>query len=351
MQTRGATFQDVEKKVEKTAKGSGTPTAKRVYVPKNTYAPTSNGNNAPVSYTSGNTASVSAAPASDGGYNAYMDLLNSWMEQQRAAAEAAAAAKRQAAQQAYDRGMQALGNAYSSMQGSLKSNYESGLGTLQDSYNSGVNGVNQQADKAQNQAYINYMLTKRDMPQLLAAQGVNGGAAESTMAGLANNYGSSRNNIDTGRKDSLSELLNQLNANKASALQSYNSSLSDLEQRKMAYQMQLEQALADQIASAVNTQYDSMQSISSDYLTQALALQKAQQEAAQAAAAKTYKASNTYTTGNTQQAGNSTLTNTINTVKKWLQNGYSDEDIASQLIARGYTNQEIQTLMQSAYGL
>lgn len=350
MQTRGATFQDVEKKVEKTAKGSGTPTAKRVYVPKTT-PPVSGGGGGSSSGSSGGGTAVSSAPASDGGYNAYMDLLNSWMEQQRAAAEAAAAAKRQAAQQAYDRSMAALGNAYSSTQGTLKENYETGLGTLQDSYDTGVTGVNKQADKAQNQAYINYMLTKRDMPQLLAAQGVNGGAAESTLASVANNYGSSRNNIDTGRNDSLSELLNQLNANKASALQSYNSSLSDLEQRKMAYQMQLEQALADQITSAVNTQYDSMQSISSDYLTQALALQKAQQEAAEAAAKKAYTATNGYDTVNTQQAGNSTLTNTINTVKKWLQNGYSDDQIASQLIAKGYTNQEIQTLMQSAYGL
>ena len=136
---------------------------------------------------SGGGTAAAAAPASSG--NAYSSILQSWYDQQRAAAEAAEAAKRAAAQAAYDRGMAALGNAYNSMLGNLQENYDSSLGTLQDSYDSGVRGTNQQADKTMNEAYVNYMLTRRDMPQLLAAQGVNGGAAESTYASLLNNYG------------------------------------------------------------------------------------------------------------------------------------------------------------------
>ena len=104
--------------------------------------------------------------------NPYAD----WLAQQQAVIEAAAAAKRQAAQAAYDRSMNALNSAYSSSKDLLGQNYNSSLGTMQEAYDNGVAGVNRQADKTQNQAYINYMLSKRDLPQMMTAQGINGGA-------------------------------------------------------------------------------------------------------------------------------------------------------------------------------
>ena len=103
--------------------------------------------------------------------------------------------------------------------------------------------MNKQADNAQQQAYINYMMSKRDLPQQLTAQGISGGAAESTMAGLYNNYGNSRNTIDSGRNDSLADLLAGYNSDKATAQQNYNSALSNLETQKASQQMQLEQNL------------------------------------------------------------------------------------------------------------
>lgn len=54
------------------------------------------------------TGTTTTAASTVSGGNAYAD----WLDQQRAMIEAAAAAKRQAAQQAYDRGMSALGTAY-----------------------------------------------------------------------------------------------------------------------------------------------------------------------------------------------------------------------------------------------
>lgn len=187
------------------------------------------------STSAGSTASGAAsAPAAT--YNPYSD----WLAQQQAIVNAAAAAKQQAAQQAYDRSMSALTGTYNNVRNLLSKNYDSSIGTMTESYNNGVAGVNRQADKTQAEAYINYMLTKRDLPQMMAAQGINGGAAESTLAGLQNNYGNSRNDIDVERNGNLTDLLQSFNANKASALQALNSSLADLENRKMAYQMQLE---------------------------------------------------------------------------------------------------------------
>lgn len=291
----------------------------------------------------------SGAPA-----NPYSAILNGWYSQQQAAAEAAAAAKQAAAQEAYDRGMAALGNAYNSMLGNLQQNYDSSLGTLQDSYNSGVHGVNQQADKTQNEAYVNYMLTMRDMPQLLAAQGVNGGAAESTIAGMKNNYGTSRNNIDTDRNNSLADLLDQLNANKAAALQAFNASKSDLEAQRMAYQMQLENALAQGITEAANTKFDTLSSIGSQYLTQAMQIAQEQAAASQKVAARTYTATNPYTTQDTQQGGSAAaaggaaadgLSKYKNYLDAWYGTGASTDQVQQNLGAMGLTAEQIWQIM------
>lgn len=189
------------------------------------------------------------------------------------------------------------------------------------------------------------MLTLRDMPQLLAAQGVNGGAAESTLAGMKNTYGTSRNEIDSGRNDSLSNLLTQLNANKASALQAYNDSLSSLESSRMAYQMQLEQALANQIVSAANQQYDALYDVGSKYYAQALEVQQAQAEAAAKAAAKTYTASNAVRTASTQQGSSGGTSNYSNIAALYRAGQISADDAYSQLSAQGYTAAQIQQML------
>lgn len=219
-------------------------------------------------------------------------MLQAQYEAQRRAAEEAERRKREAAQAAYDKNVAAMNNAYNSQLNSLKSNQESTLGVLQSNYDQGVAGVNKQADAANQQAYINYMMSKRDLPQQLTAQGISGGAAESTMAGLYNNYGNSRNTIDSGRNDSLADLLAGYNSDKATAQQNYNSALSNLEAQKASQQMQLEQNLANMIADAETTNYEQQFALSQDYISQMAAVQQAAAEAAQKAASTSYSASN-----------------------------------------------------------
>ena len=125
------------------------------------------------------------------------------------------------------------------------------------------------------------MLRKRDLPQALAAQGLTGGMSESALAGMYNSYGNNRNTIDRGRNESLAALLDTLNSNRSSALQSYNSQLSAAEQQKMAYQMQLEQALANGSAEILQNKYDTLQNLDNAYAQQILALQQAAAQAAQ----------------------------------------------------------------------
>lgn len=214
----------------------------------------------------------------------YAALLAQVQAQQDAAARRAeelARQKQQAAQAAYDKNMGYLNEAYANRSNLLQQNYNDALAQLQASYDSGARGVNQNADSAQQQAYINYMMSKRDLPQALVAQGLTGGMSESALAGMYNSYGNNRNTIDRGRNESLAALLDTLNSNRSSALQSYNSQLSAAEQQKMAYQMQLEQALANGSAEILQNKYDTLQNLDNAYAQQILALQQAAAQAAQ----------------------------------------------------------------------
>lgn len=214
----------------------------------------------------------------------YAALLAQVQAQQDAAARRAeelARQKQQAAQAAYDKNMGYLNEAYANRSNLLQQNYNDALAQLQASYDSGARGVNQNADSAQQQAYINYMMSKRDLPQALVAQGLTGGMSESALAGMYNTYGNNRNTIDRGRNESLAALLDTLNSNRSSALQSYNSQLSAAEQQKMAYQMQLEQALANGSAEILQNKYDTLQNLDNAYAQQILALQQAAAQAAQ----------------------------------------------------------------------
>ena len=66
---------------------------------------------------------------------------------------------------------------------------------------------NQFQDSAQ-QAYIQYMQSQKKLPQMLAAQGLSGGASESSMVGLESDYG---NNVNTLR-DSYNQALRDIDS-------------------------------------------------------------------------------------------------------------------------------------------
>lgn len=201
-------------------------------------------------------------------YQAQMDLINNIYAQQQAAAAEAERKKQEAAQAAYDRSMNALNNAHGSATTNAKNNYDSTLGQLQGNYDFNVQGVNQNADKAMQEAYINYMMSKRDLSQVMAAQGLSGGASESSLASLFNNYGSGRNAIDTQRNADLGTLANALQSDRASALQAYNSLIADLDAQKANQQMTLESNLANAIADAVAANYDTQFNLTDAYLQQ-----------------------------------------------------------------------------------
>ena len=105
--------------------------------------------------------------------------------------------------------------------------------------------MNSATERAMQQAYIANQMQNRNLGQQLAAMGRSGGASESTMLGLANEYGNARGELDLSRNDQLATLAAQLAEGKASDLDAYN-------QAKAAYDKDYQDRLADLAAASLD---------------------------------------------------------------------------------------------------
>lgn len=113
--------------------------------------------------------------------------------------------------------------------GALQSNYANAKSKLSDAFNSGETALNNDANNALRESYINMMLNQKRLNQQLESQGINGGAMESSLARAYNDYGNSRNNIEQGRMDALRELLSQYQGQLGDMESAYASNLADLD--------------------------------------------------------------------------------------------------------------------------
>jgi len=173
---------------------------------------------------------------------------------------------REAAQGAYDRGMSALNSAYDAQMNSLSGNLDSTRSQLADQYNRSKQSITDDANESLRQAYINKMLSQRNLGQQMTAQGLTGGATETTMANMLNNYGNARNNINTTQNRNLSNLEGNYNDNLAQALQAYNSAVANANLQKAQQAMSLENALANNQISALGDYQTLMQRENQNYL-------------------------------------------------------------------------------------
>lgn len=136
---------------------------------------------------------------------------------QAAAPAQPTAAAAPAASGAYERLMQVYGAALDAQRAQRRAAYEAAVHEQQQLYEQNAAKVNGAADKALREAYINKMQTQRTLGQQMAAQGLNGGYSETTAAGVQNNYGNARNELETERSGQLNDLNITLQNNIAAA--------------------------------------------------------------------------------------------------------------------------------------
>lgn len=279
-------------------------------------------------------------------YGSYLDQLQQLYAQQQANLNAYQQAQQQAAQNAYNNNMAALNNAYNQKIASLDKNLNNMKTQLASQYDYSKGNINTDADRSLKEAYVNRMLSQKNLQQQLSAQGLSGGASESAMAGLINNYGNARNEIDTTRGENLAGLEQTYNSNLADLMSNYESARQNAADTRLQYQMQLENALANNSTDSYGNLYNAMASLDSSYLS---AMQNALANQA-AYSAKQTSASNgvnrASTSGNTDLSTfNGALayakknvgpSNINDFVSQLAGNGYSDADIAYILKKAGY---------------
>lgn len=157
-------------------------------------------------YSGSSGSAASAAPAAPAATNSGM---SAWQQAQQAilAAQNAAAEQLRAAQEAQRRARE---EAYQKAAAQQKANYDFSVGQ-----------VNDATGKALQKAYINRMLQDKNLQQSLSAQGLNGGASETTIAGMYNNYNNARNDLEIERQRQTANLLN-----------TYQNNIAQLEQQR-----------------------------------------------------------------------------------------------------------------------
>ena len=213
--------------------------------------------------------------------------INAFYAQQQSLAEAAAQRQAEILLQQYERSVAAQKEAraqqeaaalagYNSLLDAAKARYDSALAQRQQSYDQAVGDVNSATERAMQQAYLSSELQKRNIGQQLAALGRSGGASETTLLNMANNYGNARGTIDQNRTSQLGTLASDLAAGQASDLDAYNTA-------KAGYDYDYQNRLAD----LANTSQEKLLGYSNTYanglaqLEQSKAQQLAQLQSAQ----------------------------------------------------------------------
>ena len=129
------------------------------------------------------------------------------------------------------------------------------LQSIGQNYATGVENINKAAEEAQRQNYITKEMQQRNIGQQLAAAGLNGGAAETTILGLANKYGENRRMVDADRINNVATLEAQKAQQEAAAQTEYNGLVSQIEsnyatQLAAAREAEAQRALQREMAEA-----------------------------------------------------------------------------------------------------
>lgn len=288
--------------------------------------------------------------------NTQSDLSSALREQQQFYADQLRSqqqAQQQAAQNAYNQNMSALQDAYQKKLAGLESNFGATKSQLTDSYNSSVKELNDSATKALQEAYISKMMNEKNLPNQLSVQGLNGGATESAMASLMNNYGNARNNIATAQQNSLSQLEQAYNSNLANALQKYNDARNSAADSNFAYRMQLENDLANNTINSYADLYSALANMDGNYtnaMSSYIANQAERSADLQYALQKQIlnnQLSGSSGSSSSSSSGSTVNPDTVSRIKQLMNNGKSRDDVIYQLIDEGYSDTEIEQFLNA----
>ena len=167
----------------------------------------------------------------DNNYNSLMDAL---MEMY--------GANSSSLEDSYAQLLNALGLNYSDSEGLLRSQYENSQAELEESRR-----------RQLQEAYISRMMQQKNLADQLDALGLTGGASETLLGSLLNNYANNRASVEDSIRTSLRDLLNNYMTNQSNARQKYNESLINAQQKQLNARQDLLNNLYNAQTNALNT--------------------------------------------------------------------------------------------------
>ena len=153
---------------------------------------------------------------------------------------------------AYDMNNASLDDYYNQILAVLGNNYADTEGLLRGELGNSQQALEDDRRRALQEAYIARMMQEKQLADQLDAYGLSGGASESVMANLRNNYLNNRANVEEKVQTSLKDLLQNYLSNLSNARQNYNQSLMNAEQNRLSARQGYANNLAEAQANAAN---------------------------------------------------------------------------------------------------
>lgn len=126
-------------------------------------------------------------------------------------------------------------NAYKANQDKI---YQQQQDALKAQNTADTNKLNTQYDSTARQAYVQNMQSRNALPEQLKAQGINGGASETALINLANNYGKNIANNESARGTALGDLQQAYSNNLSSLSTNYQNTIASAEKEALENQAQ-----------------------------------------------------------------------------------------------------------------
>ena len=137
----------------------------------------------------------------------------------------------------FNQNMQGIDQSYNYAAERLRNNYNNTVDNLKHTYQNSQRELRENTENSLKEAYIKNMQNQKNFGQNMASQGLTGGASQSAMASMANNYSSGRNAINQNSENNLKNLQATYQQNLTSAANAYNEGLNNLELQRLHDEM------------------------------------------------------------------------------------------------------------------
>lgn len=152
----------------------------------------------------------------------------------------------------YNNNANSLSDYYQQALNALGLNFNDTQSNLADQLSNSQEALEAQRRRQLQEAYISRMMNEKNLADTLSAYGLSGGATESVLTNLRNNYNNTRNSVEENIQTSLRDLLQTYMNNLSTARQRYNENVLNTENSRVSAMNTLLSNLATQQANAMN---------------------------------------------------------------------------------------------------